>query len=300
MAGMMRRSLKAALAEERPLVTPLAHDALTARLIEQAGFRAFTVGGSALVAARHAYPDIGLIGLTDMADGLRDLAAASSLPFLADGDDGYGDVKSVVRMIEAYEAIGVGGVLIEDQLRDHKQQRGDKAIGVAGEAVIEAKLKAALATRRSNDTMIIGRTDSYGVLGLDGALKRAERYLSLGVDGIYVPGLRTPQELAKVGRTFKGAFISVAMFEDGQSPWLSPRELGEMGFTHVSFPASLIFRAASAMAASLSDLRAYAEGRAGFRRMANFAEARALMDKAVGLARWRQIESDFAAVGGGR
>lgn len=124
----MRRSpFRQALDAERPLVTPLAHDALSARLIEQAGFKAFTVGGSALLAARHAFPDIGLIGLRDMVEGIRDLAAGSSLPFLADGDDGYGDVKSVARTIAAYEDLGVGGVLIEDQCRDRKQQRADKA-----------------------------------------------------------------------------------------------------------------------------------------------------------------------------
>jgi 2-methylisocitrate lyase-like PEP mutase family enzyme len=133
-----RPTIRDALARETPLVTPLAHDALSARLIELAGFRAFTIGGSALLAARHAYPDIGLIGLTDMVAGIRDIAAASSLPFLADADDGYGDVKSVVRLVAAYEAIGAGGFLVEDQDRDRKQQRADRASAVADEAVIEA------------------------------------------------------------------------------------------------------------------------------------------------------------------
>ena len=96
---MTRTTLRDARAFERPLVTPRALDALSARLIERAGFRAYTVGGSALLASRHALPDLGLIGLTDMAGGLRDIAAATTLPFFADGDDGYGDVKAVVRMV---------------------------------------------------------------------------------------------------------------------------------------------------------------------------------------------------------
>ena len=105
----LRPKFRDALAAEQPLVTPLAHDALSARLIERAGFKAFAIGGSAMLAARHAYPDIGLIGLTDMTAGIRDIAASNALPFFADGDDGYGDVKSVARMVEAYEALGVGG-----------------------------------------------------------------------------------------------------------------------------------------------------------------------------------------------
>ena len=172
-----RPTFREALAAEQPLVTPLAHDALSARLIERAGFKAFAVGGSAMLAARHAYPDIGLIGLTDMAAGIRDIAASNALPFFADGDDGYGDVKNVARMVAAYEAIGVGAVLIEDQDRDRKQQRADKAAAVVDIAVIEQKLKAALATRSSKDILIAGRTDAYGALGLDEALRRAERFV---------------------------------------------------------------------------------------------------------------------------
>ena len=121
-----------------------AHDALSARLIQSAGFKAITIGGSALLAARHGLPDIGLIGLAEMAAGIRDIAEATDLPIMADGDDGYGDVKSVARMIEAYEAIGVGGVLIEDQQRERKQQRADKAAGVVDDQAIERKLRAAL------------------------------------------------------------------------------------------------------------------------------------------------------------
>src|SRR5713101_8207541 len=119
--SLARMTLREAFAAERPLVTPLAHDALSARLIARTGFKAFAIGGSALLAARYGLPDIGLIGVSDMTDGIRDIAAATELPFFADGDDGYGDVKSVARMIELYEQIGVSAILIEDQQREHKQ-----------------------------------------------------------------------------------------------------------------------------------------------------------------------------------
>jgi 2-methylisocitrate lyase-like PEP mutase family enzyme len=115
---MQRPTIASALAAECPLVTPLAHDALSARMIAKAGFRSFAIGGSALLATRFALPDIGLIGLQDMVEGIRDIAAATDLPFFADGDDGYGDAKSVVRMVESYERLGVGAILIEDQYRD--------------------------------------------------------------------------------------------------------------------------------------------------------------------------------------
>jgi 2-methylisocitrate lyase-like PEP mutase family enzyme len=289
---MKRPSIREALARQRPLITPLAHDALSARLIEQAGFKAFAIGGSALLAARHAYPDIGLIGLTDMVQGISDIAAASTLPFFADADDGYGDVKSVARMIAAYEAIGVGGLLLEDQDRDRKQQRAEKAAAVADEAVIEAKLRVALAARTNPDTFIIGRTDAYGPLGLDAAMRRAERFLSLGVDGIFIAGLKTEEDYQRVGARFKGAFMSAAMFEGGDTPWLSPADLGAMGFQQVSFPASLILRAVAAMRDGLEALRRHADGTEPLKPLPQAASARATLDKAVDLARWRAIELD--------
>ena len=288
---MSRPTLRSALEAERPLVTPLAHDALSARLIEQAGFRAFSVGGSALLASRYAFPDIGLIGLADMVDGLRDLAAASALPFMADADDGYGDVKSVARTVWAYEAIGVGGLLIEDQDRDRKQQRADKAAAVVDEAVIEHKLRTALAVRRSPETLIIGRTDGYGALGLDAALRRAERFLALGVDAIFVAGLRTEEDYARVGRTLQGAILSAAMFEGGDTPWLTPAVLGEMGFRHVSFPTTLMFRIVEVQAEALARLRAHATGEGALARLGPDSQARERLDRAVDLATWRGIEA---------
>lgn len=288
---MTRKTIRDALARETPLVTPLAHDALSARLIEQAGFHAFAIGGSALLAARHAYPDIGLIGLTDMVEGIRDIAAASSLPFMADADDGYGDVKSVARLVKAYEAIGVGGFLVEDQDRDHKQQRAEKAAAVVDESVIEAKLRAAMAARDNPETFIVGRTDSYGPLGLDIAMRRAERFLKLGADGIFIAGLRTEDDYRRVGAAFRGAYCSAAMFEGGDTPWFTPAELHEMGFLQVSYPASLIFRVTAAMQDGLAALRRHADGTEALKPLQDGHAIRDTLDKAVDLARWRTVEA---------
>lgn len=294
MAIASRPTLRAALARQRPLVTPLAHDALSARLIARAGFHAFAIGGSAMLAARHGLPDIGLVGLADMVDGIRPIGEATDLPFFADGDDGYGDVRSVVRMVEAYERIGVGGILIEDQLRERKQQRADKALGIADRAVIEGKLKAALAARRHPDTLIIGRTDAYGFAGMAEALRRAERFLALGVDGVFVAGLQSLADYATVGETLRGATLSAALFETPGMPWPTPQELGEMGFAHVSYPGSLMFRAVATMRDALADLAQHAAGTRRMAQDAGAADARACLDDALELARWQRIERDVS------
>src|SRR5581483_6847326 len=133
---MTRLTWKSLLARPEPLLLPCAHDALSARLIERAGFAAYSIGGFPLVGARHALPDIGLAGFGEMSAGVRDIIAASALPVLVDGDDGYGDVKNVTRTIRAYEEIGASAIFIEDQ-------RSPKRCGhMAGKEVIEAEVMA--------------------------------------------------------------------------------------------------------------------------------------------------------------
>lgn len=288
---MTRLPLRIAMAAERPLVTPLAHDALSARLIERAGFRAFTIGGSAMLAARYALPDLGIAALGEMADGIRDIAAATSLPFLADGDDGYGDPKSVARTVLTYERLGVGGILIEDQRRDRKQPRADKARGVVELAEIAQKLRTAMETRQHADTLIIGRTDAYGALGLDAAIERAERYLALGVDGVFIAGLKAADEYERVGRELKGAILSAAIFEGVDTPWLTPVVLGEMGYAHVSFPASLVFRIVGTMQQTLAALRRHADGTEAMSPSPESRDNRKRLDEALDVERWQQIET---------
>src|SRR5712691_9066140 len=104
------------LARGEPLLLPCAHDALSARLIERAGFAAYSIGGYALVGARYAIPDIGLAGFGEISAGVRDIMAATNLPVLVDADTGYGDVKNVVHTLQSYEAMGVDAIFIEDQI----------------------------------------------------------------------------------------------------------------------------------------------------------------------------------------
>src|SRR5947209_8560356 len=242
---------KQLLARGEPLLLPCAHDALSARLIERAGFPAYSIGGYALVGARHALPDIGLVGFGEMSAGIRDIMSATTLPVLVDCDDGYGDVKNVARTIAGYEAMGVTAVFMEDQ-------RAPKRCGhMAGKSVIEpelmaAKLRAAVAARNSADFFVIARTDARAVHGLDDALRRAEMYLNAGADGLFIEAPQTVDELARVGRAFPGVPQLANMVEGGgRTPVLAPQELYRLGFAMVAYPTSLIFRVARAMEQAL-------------------------------------------------
>ena len=243
---------KELLARGEPLLLPCAHDALSARLIERAGFSAYSIGGFPLVGARYGLPDIGLVGYGEMSAGMRDIIAATGLPVLVDGDDGYGDAKNVARTVHGYETMGASAIFIEDQ-------RAPKRCGhMAGKEVIDArvmaeKIRAAAAARR--DMFLIARTDARAVHGLDEALRRAELYLNAGADGLFVEAPQTVEELARIGAAFKGVPQLANMLEGGRTPILSPDELYRLGFAMVAYPTTLIFRIARTIEKALADLK---------------------------------------------
>jgi 2-methylisocitrate lyase-like PEP mutase family enzyme len=251
----VRPSWKALLKSEKPLLLPCAHDALSARLIERAGFAAYAIGGYALVGSRYAIPDIGLVGLGEMSSGIRDIISASNLPVMIDADNGYGDVKNVTHTIRAYEAMGVSALFMEDQT-------APKRCGhMAGKTVIDAgdmaaKIRAATGARSNPDTFIIARTDARAVYGLDEALRRGEVYLEAGADGLFIEAPENAEELARIGRTFQGVPQIANMVEGGgQTPVLPPDELYRLGFVMVTYPTTLLFRVARTIEKALADLK---------------------------------------------
>lgn len=257
----MRRSLRKLLAQGKPLVTPGAHDVLSARLIEQAGFQAIAIGGLALLVAQRGLPDIGLAALTDMVESARPIVESTELPCGIDGDDGYGDVKSVARTVIAYERLGVASIIFEDQdLRAKRPGEGRTTSVVPADEMLR-KLRAALAARRDPDTLILARTDAFRVEGLDAALRRADAYLQAGADGIFVAGLDTPEQLRSVGERFRGA-IQVATVTERLLPVMpGPAALYELGFSQIVYPQFVTTRMVAAAEAALGELAALAAGR---------------------------------------
>jgi len=283
---MPKPTWKELCARPQPLLLPVAHDALTARLIERAGFDAYSVGGFALVGARYGIPDIGLVGLAEMAAGVRDIMAACDLPILVDGDDGYGDVKNVTRTIRTYEQLGVSAIFIEDQVAPKRcgHMAGKDVISAE---LMETKLRAAAAARDSKDTFLIARTDARAIFGLDEAMRRAERYLKAGADGVFVEAPQTLEELRIVGERFGSVPQIANMLEDGKTPLLPPAELKKMGFSMIAYPCSVIFRVALTIEKALADLKnerlsLKGEG-VGFEQFKDI----------VGFADWGKVEDSF-------
>jgi 2-methylisocitrate lyase-like PEP mutase family enzyme len=251
-----RTSWKNVLARHKPLILPAAHDALTARIIEQAGFPAYQIGGFALAGAMHAVPDLDLEHFGEKSAVVRKIVHASDLPVLVDADDGYGDAKNVTRTIQEYEAIGASAIFIEDQV-------APKRCGhMGGNRVIEIKdmvnkIKAAQAGKSNPDLFLLARTDAIEPNGVRNAIKRGEAYLRAGADGVYLEGPTTMKELERIGRAFKGSPLAVSILEGGgKTPWVSPAELYSMGFSMILYPTSILFRLTHAISEAAKDLLA--------------------------------------------
>jgi 2-methylisocitrate lyase-like PEP mutase family enzyme len=279
-------SWRQVLAQQAPLILPVAHDGLSAQLIKRAGFKAFSIGGFALVGARYGLPDIGLVGLVEMAQAVREITAVCDLPVLVDCDDGYGDVKNVSRTIATYRQLGVAAVFIEDQVAPKRCGHMAGKDVIPAEAM-ERKIRAAAAAREGDTPFLIARTDARAVHGLDEALRRGERYLKAGADGLFIEAPQTVEELRIVGERFKGVPQLANMVEDGRTPLLPAPQLHAMGFAMVVYPCSLIFRVAQTMEKALADLQA---GRLDLRNEGLGFDA---FKERVGMAQWDDVEDRF-------
>jgi 2-methylisocitrate lyase-like PEP mutase family enzyme len=282
-----RPTWRALLDEGGPLLLPAAHDALTARLIARAGFRAYQVGGFALAGTRWAYPDIDLIHFYEENEAIRQIVAASQLPVLVDAGDGFGDVKNVTRTVRGYEELGVSAVFIEDQESPVScGQMGQKEVVPIKEMV--GKIKAALAARKSADTFIIARTDGRSAENVTGAIRRAQAYRDAGADGVYVEGLRSAAELKRVGKALRGTPLATTLMEGGgQLPWLPPEEIHGYGFQMILYPTTVLFQVTRATERALAALRSgkpMAEG--------NAVDLDAF-EEIVGMPGWEQVEEQF-------
>jgi 2-methylisocitrate lyase-like PEP mutase family enzyme len=289
MVGNKPKAWKELLEQEQPLLLPCAHDALSARLIERAGFSAYSIGGFALVGSRYGIPDIGLAAFGEISSGIRDIMAATRLPVLVDGDTGYGDVKNVAHTIEGYEAMGASAIFLEDQVAPKRcgHMAGKDVIPAAD---MVAKIKAAVGARRNRDFFIIARTDARAVHGLDEALRRGEQYLKAGVDGIFIEAPQTVKELETVGAAFKGVPQIANMLEGGgQTPVLPPAELKALGFAMAAYPTTLIFRVARTIERALNDIKA--GNPISNNDGVNFAEFKDITN----YSEWARIEDEYRA-----
>lgn len=278
--------LRARLESGRILVTPSCGDALSARLIEEAGFDAMFMSGFAVSAHRIGAPDTGLISYGEMRDAVRDICAATLLPVLADGDTGYGNAMNVRRTVAGYARAGAAAVMIEDQLAPKRCGHTKGKLVVERTEAVD-RIRAADEARRDggHDILIIARTDARHGHGMDEALSRAEAFHNAGADILFVEAPHDEAEMRRICTELPG-WKMANMVEGGATPILPPDLLSEIGYHHAAYPLTLMSAAMRAMQDALAALR---DGQPP-ERLLSFGELRRL----VGFDDYYQTESRYA------
>ena len=271
------------------ILAPGCYDALGARLIEEAGFSAAYMTGFGTAASRLGRPDVGLLTLSEMVDNARRIAQAVAIPVIADADTGYGNPLNVIRTVHEYEAAGVSAVHLEDQVMPKKcgHMEGKELIR-AGEMV--AKVRAAVAARRSDDFLIIARTDARAVEGLDAALARARRYRDAGADVLFVEAPQSTEEIERIAAAFPGVPLLFNYAEGGRTPPVSHDILRGLGFRIVIFPVSTLLVATAAIRSVLAEIKAKGSPIDALPSMLGFQE---FLDF-IGIAEIRELEQAFS------
>lgn len=253
------RTLKDLLAAGRTLAAPGAPDALSARLVAQAGFPAVYMTGLGATASRLGAPDLGLLTQTEMADHARAMVAAAGVPVIADADTGYGGPLNLRRVVDDYARAGVAAFHVEDQQIPKRcgQLSGARLVTPTEGA---ARLRAAVAARDASGSqmLVIGRTDALGVEGMDAALDRARRYADTGVDLVFVDGIRTVEQVEAVATRLTGPKV-VSIVDGTDAARLSLAQVEVMGFSICLYAITTLLASLTAQAAALAHLKGTGE-----------------------------------------
>jgi 2,3-dimethylmalate lyase len=284
-----RARLRELLAAPEPLIAPGAYDALSARLVEQAGFGAVYMTGFGTTASLIGRPDVGLLTGSEMVDNARRIVAAVDVPVIADADTGYGNAVNVVRTVQLYEQAGVAALQLEDQVSPKKCGH------MSGKAVIPTeemtgKIRAAVAARRDPDLLVIARTDAVAVSGVEDAIARARAFAEAGADVLFVEAPTSPEDIARVAEELRGtAPLLFNWAEGGRTPPLTYERITELGFSLVLYPIGTLLAATAGIRSLLDVLKRDGVPTAALDPVPTFGEFTDL----VGLPEIQELEQRF-------
>ena len=233
---------------------PAAHDVLSAMVIEKAGFEAVTTSGFGIAASLLGMPDVGLLTMPEMTGVLRNMANATNIPILADGDEGFGSERNVARTVREFENAGVSGINIEDQVFP-KQCGHTKDKQVTSLEVFLSKIHTALNSRRNIDFVVLARIDSLAINGVTDAIHRGVEAARVGADVIFIEAPQSVSELKLIGGSIKNKPLLVNRLEGGKTPPLSTNELFKMGFKLQVFPLTSILATHFALTRAINNLK---------------------------------------------
>jgi methylisocitrate lyase len=283
--------LRKILQDPEILIAPGAHNAFTAKIIEQTGFKAVYMTGSGAAMDLLGLPDLGFLTMSEMVAHARNIVQATSLPVIADADTGYGNALNVMRTVREYEGAGVAGLHIEDQVAPKRCGHFSGKEVISREEMI-GKIKAALDSRRDQNLVVIARTDARAVLGLQEAIERGVAYAEAGADMIFVDAPESAEELSLIARSIPAPLMA-NLSEGGKTPLLSAQELQDMGYKLVIYPRSAAGAAAKAIQELMAVLKRDGTTEKYLDRIISF-EGR---NQITGLAYYRELDKKYLRKG---
>lgn len=269
------------------LVVPGAADALTARIIEQAGFEAVYATGAGISNSLLGLPDLGLATMTEIVDQVRRMTGAIGIPLIADADTGYGNPVNTYRTVREFERAGIAGIQIEDQISPKRCGHFSGKDVVATEEMIR-KIRAACDARQNPATVIIARTDAIGTDGIDEAIQRGRAFAAAGADVVFVEAPRSIEELRRIPREVAAPLL-VNMTEGGATPLLSASDLQAMGYRIAIFPNAALRASMFAVRALLAELQQVGTTAQVLDRMMSWQDRQ----EAVGLPVFQELEERY-------
>lgn len=249
---MRNKNLRELLAENKILQFPVAHDALSAKLIEQAGFAAVGVGGFAVSASLLGKRDKGNLSFEQMLETIKNIRKAVNIPIIVDAETGFGDIPKTVKDCE--EA-GVSCIFLEDQDPTRKRCGHMNEKSVISKEDMCRNIELAVASRTNNNFLIAGRTDSLAVCGIEEAIERAKAYRAAGADIVFVEAPQSIEQLEKIGTELKNFILVANMLEYGKTPLLTAKELEKLNYKLAVYPTTIIFTITKAIQNVLKILR---------------------------------------------
>jgi methylisocitrate lyase len=268
------------------LQLPGAHNGLAAKQAARAGFSAVYLSGAAMTASM-GLPDLGFITVDEVFFFVRQVARASGLPVLVDGDTGYGEILNVMHMVRSFEDAGAGAVHIEDQVLPKKcGHLNDKRLADARD--MAAKVAAAAKARRH--LFVIARTDAVASEGMDAAVARAKLYIEAGADAIFPEALTSADMFREFAGRMPGVKLLANMTEFGRTPFFTAQEFQDMGYAMVIWPVSSLRVSAKASA----DLYAAIRRDGGTHGMVERMQTRAELYETIGLHDFEALDASIA------
>ena len=285
-----RARLRELVESPAPLLAPGAYDALSARLIEQAGFDVVYMTGFGTTASLIGRPDVGLLSGAEMVDNARRIVAAVDVPVIADADTGYGNAINVVRTVQLYEQAGVAGIQLEDQVMPKKCGHMSGKLLVGADEMV-GKIRAAIEARRDPDLLIIARTDAVAVTGTDDAIARARAFAEAGADILFVEAPASEADIERVATELRDVAPLVFNWaEGGKTPPLSLERITELGFSLVIYPIGTLLGATAGIRTLLATLKRDGVPTAALDAVPTFGEFTDL----IGLPEVQQLEQRFS------